>query len=65
MVIAQINQQLTSTDLLVWIIVDYIDVGWNKSSHEKIVIIHALAPLIIELKHFLCSVLDQEFFTYL
>ena len=26
-VIAQINQQLTSTDLLVWIIVAYIDVG--------------------------------------
>ena len=26
-VIAQVNQQLTSTDLLVWIIVAYIDVG--------------------------------------
>ena len=26
-VIAQINQQLTSIDLLVWIIVAYIDVG--------------------------------------
>ena len=26
-VIAKVNQQLTSTDLLVWIIVAYIDVG--------------------------------------
>ena len=40
-VITQIYQQLTSTDLLEWIIVDYIDVGWNSPSHEKIVIIHA------------------------
>ena len=51
--------------MLVWIIVDYIDVGWNIPSHEKIVIIHALAQLIIKFKHFFCSILDQECVTYL
>ena len=51
--------------MLVWIIVDYIDVGWNNPSHEKTVIIHALAQLTMELKHFSCIILDQEFVTYL
>ena len=32
-----------------------------KPLDEKIVIIHASAQLLIELKHFLCSILDQEF----
>ena len=65
-VVAQINQhsnqQLTfkSIGLLVLIIVYYILVLAGFSQHMK-ACYHTLGQMIILLKHFLCSILDQEF----
>ena len=42
------------------VIVDNIDISWKQPSYEKDYH-HTLVQMIIELKPFLCSILDQEF----
>ena len=46
------------------VIVDHIDINRNQPSYEKDCY-HTLVQMIIEFKHFLCSMLDKEFVIYL
>ena len=69
-VVAQINQHNIKNqqptfksidhELLVLIIVDCIAISLNQPSYENDCY-HIPVQKIIELKHFLCSILDQEF----